>query len=169
MRSSARWLIVLVLAAVLAGCGDDDLAGPTANAPADTAPADTASAAGDGEATSDDEDPSNPWVLGYRVAGEPGTVVLVTVGAFADGAPQPAFEQTITVPDDGETVSALFTVFVDSVDLELVVTDGGPATVQGIEGRLVDPEDPFGDIEVREELSSVEVAAGDEPVTLSLP
>ena len=54
----------------------------------------------------------------------------------------------------------LFTVFVDSAEMTVEITEGDAATIQAIRGRSVDPENPIGAIEVTETIDTVEATAG---------
>jgi hypothetical protein len=161
MRAVSAPIIALLLLA--AGCGDDGgsesvpttEAGATAPAVDDAAP---------GPADTDADDPANPWVLGYSVRGEAGAQIEVEVVAYYQGEAQPAFTQRPSLT--GDPVTALFTGFVEAAELQITVVEGGPVTVDGVRGRFLDPEDPFGGVEVREVLSSVEVV---DTATLEIP
>ena len=155
-------LPALLAVFLLAGCGDDDGSStpPPGGASATTAASGAATEddAGADAAASDADDPSNPWVLGYRVTGPAGSVVEVEVIAIAAGDEQPSFTQRPNLDDDPWI--AVFTNWVESATLEVTVTSGGPVTVEGITGRFQDPEDPFGGIDVSEVHGSVELDPG---------
>jgi hypothetical protein len=160
---------ILVLC-LLAGCGDDDDASST---PAGGQATSTTAPAGGGAAEPEDlpgasgeDDPNNPWVLGYRVTGPAGSQIEVDVVAVAAGEEQPSFSQRPEVGDEPWT--AVFTNWVESATLEITSIAGGPVTVEGITGRFTDADDPFGGIDVSEVHGSVEVGAG-ETVTLEVP
>ena len=61
---------------------------------------------------------------------------------------------------DDESIQILLTNFIERAAFDVQVVEGGPVTVKGVRGRMEDPEDPFGDISVEEELYSSELASG---------
>ncbi len=150
---------VFVVGALAAGCGGGDTTTPSArSSESDAAPITEAGPSGRSDATSD--------VLGYQVTAEPGTVLEIETVAVADGIAQSPLPQTLTIRD--EPAPMLFTVFVDSATIDVEITDGDSATFEVIRGHMVDPEDPFGGIEVTETLQTVEITA-DAPATITAP
>lgn len=153
---------VLLLTA-LAACGDngDDSVGGAADAPTTTTPTTTTTAGSD-------EDPANPWVIGFRVTIEQGdaTVETVAVGRYNGEDQQPLTTNRSVTPDNPTFL--LFTNFIESATVTVTVADGDPVTIEGIRGRFADAENPFAGIEVRDVLSSTTASAGDE-VTIDLP
>ncbi|MCO8126077.1 hypothetical protein NHL50_02520 [Acidimicrobiia bacterium EGI L10123] len=154
------------LALVLAGCGDDD---DGAVAPADDVLVDDQDDAAEVDPAEPDaagDEAGDDAVLGWQLTGEPGTVVSLETVAVSDGTEQPSMDQEFTL--DEEPTQMLFTVFVDSAEISLAVTAGGPVTAEAIRGRAVDPEDPFAGIEVLEVLDAVEVPADGSEVVLDV-
>lgn len=152
----------LVVALGSAACGSDsDTASDADLTETAAVPADTRDAGDEVVASSE-----NPIVLGYEISGPAGTVVEANVVAVADGVEQNDFDQTWQLTDGPEGM--LFTVFVDEAVLTLEVTEGGPATIVGFRGNMVDPENPFGGYVVAEELGTAELPAG-EVTTFNLP
>lgn len=168
-RALPRLLAAVLLAAVVTACSSDDDGGDGAAAVDDgaAATADAGSSDEGGEdAAPDDDGGDNPSVLGYEVDGPAGTTVVVVSNLVADGQEQPPLTATWSITDRPR--SQLYSPFVDSGELELEVTEGGPATVTAIRGRYVDVEDPSAGIELEERLGQVEVAGGS-TATLALP
>lgn len=168
-RALPRLLAAVLLVAVVTACSSDDDGGDGAAAVDDgaAATADAGSSDEGGEdAAPDDDGGDNPSVLGYEVDGPAGTTVVVVSNLVADGQEQPPLTATWSITDRPR--SQLYSPFVDSGELELEVTEGGPATVTAIRGRYVDVEDPSAGIELEERLGQVEVAGGS-TATLALP
>lgn len=169
-RALPRLLAAVLLAAVVTACSSDDDGGDGAAAVDDgaaaTADAGSSDEGGEDAAPDDDGGGDNPSVLGYEVDGPAGTTVVVVSNLVADGQEQPPLTATWSITDRPR--SQLYSPFVDSGELELEVTEGGPATVTAIRGRYVDVEDPSAGIELEERLGQVEVAGGS-TATLALP
>ncbi len=167
IRRAPMALLAALALLVAAGCSSDD-DGP------DAAPEATEQPSGGGEgssgeaaqASADDDDPSNPSVLGYEVDGPAGTTVVVVSNLVAIDQEQPPVSATWSITERPRW--QLFTDWVESGELEIEVTEGGPATVTAIRAHYIDVDDPFGGIEVDERLGSVEVSAGT-PATLAIP
>jgi hypothetical protein len=163
-RTLARSGVAAVLLVAVAACssdGDDasssnDLADQSTDV-ADSGVSSDSEAGGDGGQSVED-DASNPVVFGYEVDGPSGTTVVVVSTVVADDVEQSPISATWSITDRPR--EQIFTPFIDAGELELEVTEGGPATVTVIRARYVDPEDPFAGIDVVERLDSVEVAAG---------
>lgn len=168
IRRAPMALLAALALLVAAGCSSDD-DGPDAAAevaePSSGGGESTATEAGSAEPAAD-EDPENPWVLGYEVDGPAGTTAVIVANLVAAGDEQPPLSATWSITDRPRW--QLFTNWVESGELELEVTEGGPATVTAIRARYVDVDDPFAGIEVDERLGSIEVSAGT-PATLALP
>ena len=165
-----RWVLAMLagLALVVAGCGgdDDDASVSPDDQVAEQAGVTDADDDTAGDDTADEGDAGDDAVLGWQLTGEPGTVVSLETVAVSDGTEQPSMDQELTLED--EPVRMLFTVFVDSAEVSLAVTAGGPVTAEAIRGRALDPEDPFAGVEVVEVLGSVEVPAGGAEVVLQV-
>ena len=168
-----RWVLAMLagLALVLAGCGDDDDGAAAASDDAlvdeqgDAGEVDPAEGGADGDGA-DGDGAVDDVALGWQLTGEPGTVVALETVAVAEGVDQVEMDQEFTLKE--EPTQMLFTGFIDSAEISLVVTVGGPVTAEGIRGRAVDPEDPFAGIEVVEVLDSVEVPADGSEVVLEV-
>lgn len=159
-------LAVALLAASACSSDDDDGAAAGADEPSIAAGDEpTAEEAGESAASSED-DAENPWVLGYEVDGPAGTTAVVVASVVAADQDQPPVSATWSITDRPRW--QLFSNWVESGELEIEVTEGGPATVTAIRARYIDVDDPFAGLEVDEELGSVEVTAG-APATLDLP
>ena len=153
-----RHLLVLISAVIVIGltaCSSDDGAGDGDPATAAQAQDDSS---GDGGAEATGDDAENPAVLGYEVDGPEGTTAVVVSSLVAQGEEQPPMTATWSITDRPR--SQLYTNWVESGELEVEVTEGGPATVRIIRARYVDPNDPFAGIEELEELDTFEVAPG---------
>jgi hypothetical protein len=146
---------MIALTAVTACSSDGDDATPSDTAPAEQ---DASSTEADSAVSAEADDSNNPVVFGYEVDGPSGTTVVVVSTVVADEVEQSPISATWSITDRPR--EQIFTPFVDAGELELEVTEGGPATVTVIRARYVDPEDPFAGIDVVERLDSVEVAAG---------
>jgi hypothetical protein len=160
--------VLAALAFVLAGCGDDDdgAVAPAGDAVVEDEVQDVAGEAG----TSEDGtagDAAEDSAIGWQLTGDPGTVVELETVGVSDGVEQPSLDQQFTLEE--EPTRLMFTVFIDSAEVTLAVTEGGAVTADAISGRLVDPDDPFGGIEVIEVLGSVEVPADGSEVVLTIP
>jgi hypothetical protein len=160
VRTIVLGVLLLTALAACGGNGDDSVGG-AADGPTTTTPTTTTTAGSD-------EDPANPWVIGFRVTIEEGdaTVETSAVGVYNGEDQQPLTTNRTVKPDDPTFL--LFTNFIESATVTVTVTDGGPVTIEGIRGRLADAENPFAGIEVRDVLSSTTASAGDE-VTIDLP
>jgi hypothetical protein len=153
----------LVLAASACGSDSDNAADAdpvgAATVPAvPDAPTDT----GDGAV----ETSENPIVLGFEVSGPEGTVIEITTVAAVVGGESQESEQTMQLV--GEPKWQMFTNWVESAELTLEVTEGGPATIKGFRGNYRDVDDPFVGYVVAEELGTAELPAG-EITTFDLP
>jgi hypothetical protein len=156
------------LTLALVGCGSD----------ADSSEADAASESGATNAavtaapqtagadeeveTPDDQD----LELGFEIRGPDGTVIETTTVAVTDGMEQPEFDNVWEIA--GEPEGLIFSAFVDSAEVTVEVTQGGPVTVVGFRGTLNDAGDPFGGYAISEELATLDVEAGAASV-LSIP
>ncbi|MGK2947486.1 MAG: hypothetical protein ACSLFP_02855 [Acidimicrobiales bacterium] len=156
LRAAAAGLFAISM--VGAGCGSDG------DDEADTAP--TGAEGGTSAAASGGDEQAEGVVLGYRVTGDPGSQVEVRYTAVSDGVEQQPQTQTTTLGD--EPFALLFTVFVDAVEMEITVVEGGPVTLEGVRGRSVDPDNPIGEVEVTEVLAEVD-ASTDSPGTVEIP
>ncbi|MBX3314190.1 MAG: hypothetical protein KF906_07700 [Actinobacteria bacterium] len=105
-----------------------------------------------------DGNTEDPVVFGYEVDGPEGTTVVVVSNLVAQGEEQPPTTATWNIADRPR--SQLYTNWVESGEIEVEVTEGGPATVRIIRARYVDPDDPFAGIEEMEELDTFEVRPG---------
>lgn len=150
--------LMLVPAVILLGftsCSSSD--GTTTDGEANTSIVETDTPSeGGAEMTGDDAE--NPAVFGYEVDGPEGTTAVVVSTLVAQGEEQPPTTATWSITD--EPRSQLYTNWVESGELEVEVTEGGPATIRIIQARYVDPDDPFAGIEELDELSTIEVDPG---------
>lgn len=163
--------LLAAIALVLAACGgggsdDSNAGGPTTAADAAPAPAGGGETGGEGtagEAPSSDDDPSNPWVLGFQVSlqdGETGqaNVSVEATGINGDIRYDPLMMDWTIGPDD--VPHLLFSAFMEAGEVEVEV-EGTAVDVIAVWGRSSDPEDPFGsEIDIREVLSTTTVEAG---------
>lgn len=162
-RTLARGGVVAVLLLAMAACssdGDDTASPDVADQSTDGADSGVVAdsdAGGDGGESVED-DANNPVVFGYEVDGPSGTTVVVVATVVADDAEQSPMSATWSITDRPR--EQVFTPFVDGGELDLEVTEGGPATVTVIRARYIDPDDPFAGLDVVERLGSVEVASG---------
>lgn len=152
----------LLLGATACGGGDDELT--TTNPSITTAMSDSGGS-DEAAATGEADDPSNPLVLGYQVAGEPGTELEIELIAVADGADQQTIDQTPILRD--EPFWMLLSTFIDSATITISVTEGEPVTLEVFYGRAVDPNNPALGVDIVDPLETIEV--GSEPVTVELP
>jgi hypothetical protein len=153
----------MLLAAAACGGGNDD-APNAAETTAATAPSDD-SGNGANAGPSGDDDPANPLVLGYQVAGEPGTELELEVVAVADGVEQQAMDQRPILRD--EPFWILLSTFVDSATITISVTEGESATLEVFYGRAVNPDNPTLGVEIVEPIETIEV--GNVPVSVEIP
>lgn len=164
-RSTRVVVILALFSALIVACSDDDTTSDPTNGPIDQQDSADGSSVSDdtpnGDSGSADVDP-----LGYRVIAEPGTELTVEVVPVYGELEQQTMTQNIVVTD--EPWSMLFTVFIDSATLTVSLESGTEATVETIRGHMVDPEDPFGPIEVTDVLGSVSIS-GQEPVVIDMP
>lgn len=160
-RSSGRVIVLALLVALLAACGGTD----TTNDPADPGgssdqPAVSSEGAGGG-GESDEVDP-----LGFRVTAEPGTELSAEIVAVYAGEDQPTLRQKIVVED--EPWIMVFTGFIESATLEVTIESGSEATIEGVRGYQIDPEQMPGPIEVTEVFDSTTIT-GPDPVVIEIP
>lgn len=104
-----------------------------------------------------EEDVDNPTVYGYEVDGPVGTTVVIESTLVAQGQEQPPFTATWSITDRPRW--ALYTNWVESGEVAIEVTEGGPATVRIIRARYVDPDDPSAGIDEIEEVGTLDVDA----------
>lgn len=142
-------LVLIALAACSANDGGNADAGSASSVGRATEPAEMGAV--------DVDDAENPVVFGYEVHGPAGTTaVLVSTVVTQAGEQQLTATWSITDRPRWQ----LYTNWVESGEIEIEVTEGGPATVRIIRARPVDPDDPFAGIEEHEEVATVEVASG---------
>jgi len=172
MRSvHTRRLGVLAAAAMtlaVIGCGSgtesseaDTAVEPETAGSAVTAAPESAGEDDDVEAAGDQES-----VIGFEIRGPGGTVVETTTVAMTGGAAQSDLDQVWEL--DSEPEGQLFTTFVDSAEVTVEVTEGGPVTIVGFRGIMNDAQDPFGGYAISEELARLDVEVGATAV-LSIP
>jgi hypothetical protein len=173
MRSGhTRLLGVLAAAALtlaLTGCGSDADSseadtGSESDATGAAATAAPQSAGGDDDGV--DAAADQELELGFELRGPAGTVIETTAVAVADGVAQSDLDQVWELA--GEPEGLLFSAFVDSAEVTVEVTEGGPVTIVSFRGALNDPEDPFGGYAISEELATLDVEVGAASV-LSIP
>src|SRR5690606_23760833 len=148
-------LLTVLALATLAACssGDSDAASAR-DGRADETPVETSAEAG-GDRSGDDAD--NPVVFGDEVGGPAGTTAVVVAPLVAQGRAQPPFTATWSITDRPRW--ALYTNWIESGEIEVEVTEGGPAVVRVIRARYVDPDDPFAGIDEIEEVDTFEVGS----------
>jgi hypothetical protein len=164
-RTTTRLLAVLLATGLALGgaaCGGDD----GSSTPAEPTATETTGASSEDDASSESATAPEDSDLGWRISGEPGSVVEVTSLTRYAGQDQQPLDQTFTLTDEPRLL--LFTVFIESAEVEVVVTEGGPVLVEGFWGHLADPDNPFGEIVVDEVLASAE-ASVDSPATIAIP
>ena len=166
---SERILILFTLF-VLIACGGGDVSAPSAEEATGTPPNDREQSS----ASSQDDDPNNPWVLGYRFSGTPGVKIRVEWATRSvnyerikqSGGTQPYghIEQNHEI-GVGRNV-ALATVWIEGLKIRATIKEGtGTFKIEMLRGRMVDPNDPAGDVEVKEVLETGE-ASGENGVVL---
>ena len=148
-------LLTVLALSTLAACssGDSDAAS-AGDGGADETPVETSAEAG--EARSGDN-ADNPVVFGYEVDGPAGTTAVVVSTLVAQGQEQPPFTATWSITDRPRW--ALYTNWIESGEIDVEVTEGGPAVVRVIRARYVDPDDPFAGIDEVDEVGTFEVAS----------
>ena len=147
-------LSILALVGV-ASCssGDGDAASAGDGRPDET-PVETRAEAGEDRAG---DDADNPVVFGYEVDGPAGTTAVVVSTLVAQGQEQPPFTATWSITDRPRW--ALYINWIESGEIEVEVTEGGPAVVRVIRARYVDPDDPSAGIDEIEEVDTFEVGS----------
>jgi hypothetical protein len=162
-------LAAAALTLALTGCGSDvetseaDTASESdATGAAVTAAPQSAGGDDDEVEAADDQE----LELGFEIRGPAGTVIETTTVAVADGTAQSDLDQVWELA--GEPEGLLFTTFIDSAEVTVEVTEGGPVTIVGFRGTLNDAEDPFGGYAIAEELATLDVEVGAASV-LSIP
>jgi len=148
-------LLTVLALSTLAACSSGDSDAPSAgDGRAAETPGETSAEAGE-DRSGDDAD--NPVVFGYEVDGPAGTTAVVVSTLVAQGQEQPPFTATWSITDRPRW--ALYTNWIESGEIEVEVTEGGPAVVRVIRARYVDPDDPFAGIDEVEEVGTFEVAS----------
>jgi len=167
-----RILTVSMMMALI-GCGGGDAPETATQEPTDAEPAQ----AEEPPAGSQQDDPNNPWVLGYRWTGGPGMKIKVewatrdgnyeAIKASGDPRPYGQTEQNHDISLKRNI--ALATVFVKGLKIRATLEEGvGTLYVEMIRGRLVNPNNPAGDVEVQEVLTKAEVTVEGGPVILAV-
>ena len=148
---------------VLGGSG----AGDAPTAAVEEAPSTNHTQPEKSSAPSQDDDPQNPWVLGYRCSGTPGMKIRVewaTRGPNYErlkesGDPQPFGKAEQNHETSLEPNVALASVFIKGLKIRATIKEGtGTFKIEMIRGRLVDRNDPMGAVEVKEVLETGEAS-----------
>lgn len=164
-------ILTFLMMMALVGCGGGDPPEAAAQESPDAGTTEAEEPAG-----SRDDDPDNPWVLGYRWTGTPGMKLKVewatrdnnyeAIKESGDPRPYGRTEQNHEV-SQGPNI-ALATVFVKGLKIRAALVEGvGTLNVEMIRGRLADPSDPKSDVEVQEVLTKAEVTVEGGPVILA--
>ena len=157
-------LLLVALVSVLFGCGGSNEGSISSGS------TDQPALAGQGSSTqssdTDQDDPNNPWVLGFRWSGSPDTefrVILATRDVNYDrlkSQGQSPFRTNsfdFKVQEDHNVFLA--TVFVKGLKLRATIeSEGRTLQIEMVDGRMADPSNPFGGVEVRNVLSSAEAS-----------
>ena len=163
MRNLSK-VLPLLLVSVLVGCGGSNETSTSEQRANPAASAQQGSGAQPGNASQDD--PNNPWVLGFRWSGPVGTEFRVRVAYRAQrydlfkSRGQTGYETTSRdlKVQDGHNVT-LSTQFWDGLKLRATIrNEGGPLKIEMVEGRRADPQNPLGGAEVRKVLSTGEAS-----------
>ncbi len=159
MRNLSK-VLPLLLVSVLVGCGGSDETSTSGQQANPAASAQQGSGAQPGNASQDD--PNNPWVLGFRWSGPVGTEFRVRVASRTPKSRyRPPATQTMShdlkVQDDHNRYLA--SSYIEGLKLRATIrNEGGPLKIEMVEGRMADPENPLGGAEVRKVLSTGEAS-----------
>lgn len=104
-----------------------------------------------------EEDGDNPIVFGYEINGPAGTTVVIESTLVAQGQAQEPFTATWSITDRPRW--ALYTNWIESGEVAIEVTEGGPATVRIIRARYLDPDNPNAGLDEVEEVGTLDVDA----------
>ena len=166
MRNLSK-VLPLLLVSVLVGCGGSNETSTSEQQANPAASAQQGSGAQPGNASQDD--PNNPWVLGFRWSGSVGTEFRVEVASRVlnydlaqsrgeDGYQTMSYDRKVQDDHKG-THRYLATVFVEGLKLRATIrNEGGPLKIEMVEGRFADPQNPLGAAEVRKVLSTGEAS-----------
>jgi len=167
---AVRTLIFLAII-VLAGCGAGDA--PTADAEEAVA-IDPTEPEANSASSEQGDDPNNPWVLGYRFSGTPGVRIRVEWAARSlnyERRKQSGVSRPFDEVEQNHEIGvgrdvALATVYIKGLKIRATIKQGtGTFKIEMLRGRMVDPNDPAGDVEVKEVLETGE-ASGEDGVVL---
>ena len=162
MRNLSK-VLPLLLVSVLVGCGGSNETSTSEQRANPAASAQQGGGTQPGNASQDD--PNNPWVLGFRWSGPVGTEFRVRVASRTQGYDfksqgDKGYDVTSydrKVKDDHNVYLA--SSYVDGLKLRATIrSEGGPLKIEMVEGRMADPENPFGGTEVRKVLSTSEAS-----------
>ena len=170
-------LLFMALVLVLLGCGqsnEERIEGDAANQPAEediaeniaNQPAAARQSSPEPAEETVSDDPNNPWVLGFRWSGTPGTKFKARL-ASRDGNYEllkaqggPAFQaNSFDFEVKEEHNVFLGTVFVKGLKLRAnIKSETGSLKIEMFDGRMADHSDPTGGVVVRNVLSSGEAS-----------
>ena len=173
--------LILFTLLVVSGCSDDSHETSTGLSTSPTGNAGQNDGSGPSTLSTDktdnagpEEDPNNPWVLGFRWSGSVGTEFRVRVNS-RDGnyellkshGQRPYASNSFDFKVQEENNIFLGTVFIEGLNISARLRGGtGPLKIEMIEGRMLDPGDPFGGVEVRSVLVGSETLTADDPIEL---
>ena len=163
MRNLSK-VLPLLLVSVLVGCGGSNETSTSEQQANPAASAQQGSGAQPGNASQDD--PNNPWVLGFRWSGPVGTEFRARVASRTQrydfsksrgGKQYDVTSRDLKVQDDHNVYLA--SSYIDGLKLRATIrNEGGPLKIEMVEGRKADPQNPFGGAEVRKVLSTGEAS-----------